>query len=171
MKNQTIDPKALQSLKDQCKKSGKPYVIDEIDPDDQAFATFRFPGTHEGREAIFDVFLYTLYMEYLNGIYDEAESQVRSLYPQFAKADFDELEGPHIEKMEEIVEELSTSDDFSVAEFVEELVEDGGIISIDACLNVPEITEEVIAKFIKDYTAGTLKLDETFYSFDLGEEE
>jgi hypothetical protein len=42
---------------------------------------------------------------------------------------------------------------------------------LDISLNVEEITQEVIEKFISDFNAGTLELDPTLYSFTSEEEE
>ena len=44
-------------------------------------------------------------------------------------------------------------------------------IGLDAALNVEEINEKVISKFIKEFNDDTLVLDETLYSFQTEEDE
>ena len=44
-------------------------------------------------------------------------------------------------------------------------------IGLDAALNVEEINEQVVTKFITDFNEDTLVLDETMYSFQTEEDE
>ena len=43
-------------------------------------------------------------------------------------------------------------------------------IALDVCLNVEEITDDIIEKFIQDFSANKLSLDTTLYTFTSEEE-
>jgi hypothetical protein len=67
--------------------------------------------------------------------------------------------------------ELEEDESVKVKEHIEidEKAEFG--ISLDVGLHVEKITPHVIEKFIKEYNADTLQLDETSYSFQTEDEE
>jgi hypothetical protein len=162
----------VQKFVDECKKKGKNYLISEDDTGiDEGFVHFRFAGDYEGKKVVFDTFLYTLELEFYEGVYEEAIAITIEENPKFKDANFDDLEGEHIEIMEGIAEELSEDEDFAVQEFCELEEENDFTVNVDVCLNVPFISDEVIEKFIADFSSDNLELDETFYTFGLGGEE
>lgn len=67
--------------------------------------------------------------------------------------------------MAEILVELEEEEAIKVKEHVELDLENPVGLGVDAGLNVPVISNEIIAKFISEFRAGTVKLDETLYSF------
>ncbi|AZQ63370.1 hypothetical protein EI427_14310 [Flammeovirga pectinis] len=168
-----MNTKLLAKVKDACKAAGKSFVFTAPDENDESQVQFQFIGTRNGEEVVMDAFLYTLEMEYFAKIHEEATQLVIEENPKFKDADFDVIDGPHIEALEEISAEIAKNDDYDVAEFVEERPEDadGSGVPLDICLNVPSVTKEVIAKFIKEYNDNTLKLDDTVFSFDIWNEQ
>jgi microsomal dipeptidase-like Zn-dependent dipeptidase len=70
----------------------------------------------------------------------------------------------------EIIEEIEETETLKVQEHLEIDHDFDYGISLDVCLNVEEITDEVIEKFVRDFKANTLSLDNTLYSFTSEEE-
>ena len=66
---------------------------------------------------------------------------------------------------------MEDEETIKVSEFVEIELDFEYGIGLDIALNVEEITVEVIEDFIKNFNAGTVKLDKTMYSFKHGFEE
>lgn len=167
-----MNTKLISKVKGAIQKTGKPFVFTSPEENDESQVQFQFLGTKDGKEVVYDAFLYTLEMEYFAKIHEEATQLVVDENPKFKDADFDVLDGPHIEALEEISAELAKSNDYDVAEFLEERVEDADEdgVPLDICLNIPSVTEEVVEKFVTEFNAGTLKLDDTVYSFDMWNE-
>ena len=44
-------------------------------------------------------------------------------------------------------------------------------VALEACLNIDEVTEDVIKKFVNDFKSNNLLLDNTLYSFKHEEED
>jgi len=67
--------------------------------------------------------------------------------------------------------EIEEAGDANVAESVsyDESFEYG--VGMEAYLNVPEINEEVLLRFISEYNSGNLKLDPVRYSFESEDDE
>jgi hypothetical protein len=100
---------------------------------------------------------------------------MKKAYPNYIEIDKrkpNHKEDEDLELMlEEIIEELEEEEVVKVSEFVEVETDFEYGIGLDISLNVEEITQEVIEKFISDFNAGTLELDPTLYSFTSEEEE
>ncbi len=158
----------IQKVKEQCKKTGKSFMYREIDNEERSFANFLFVGENDGKPVVFDSFIYTLETEYFSNLYDDAQEEVIRQNPKWKNADFDAVEGEHVDLLESIVEELSKDNQYDIQEFIDVDEDTDFGIMLDICLNVPEITDDVIEKFVKDFNSDLLELDETFYSF--GEE-
>ncbi|MBD0405271.1 hypothetical protein [Flammeovirga sp. EKP202] len=167
-----MNTKLISKVKGQIQKTGKPFVFTAPEDNDESQVQFQFLGSKDGKEVVYDAFLYTLEMEYFAKIHEEATQLVIDENPKFKGADFDVMDGPHIDALEEISAELAKSDEYDVAEFIEERPEDADEdgIPLDVCLNVTSITEEAIVKFVTEFNEGTLKLDDTVYSFDMWNE-
>src|SRR5690606_8287409 len=65
----------------------------------------------------------------------------------------------------ELIEEIEETEAVKVQEHIETDTDFAYGISLDVCLNVEEITEEVIEKFITQFNKDSLELDKTMYSF------
>ncbi len=165
------DPAEISRVEQLCKKSGTSFVLKDGGAEGDGYAHFQFVGNHEGNKALFDTFLYTLEMEYFSAIYEDAQQSVITTHPQYKDADFDAVEGPHIDLMEETAIALTDDESYDVQEFLE-VDEDGEFgISVDVCLNLEEVTPKEVAEFVDKFNKGTLKLDESFYSFNYEEDE
>ncbi|MFD2520459.1 hypothetical protein [Emticicia soli] len=177
MKNEGFDPQEIAQLKAECKQEGQNYVIVEDEDgmnDSGEFAHFQFVGKHNGEEVIYDAVMGTLRLNHSSLVFEEAESRMKKSYPDYVEVDKRKPNYKINEDMEmvmeEIIEELEEEETIQVAEFVEidEDFEYG--IGLDIALNVEEIDDEVITKFVNEFNAGTLKLDPTLYSFTSEEE-
>lgn len=177
MKNEGFDPQEIAELKAECKQEGQSYVIVEDEDgmnDSGEFAHFQFVGKHDGEEVIYDAVMGTLRLNHSSLVFEEAENRMKKSYPGYVEVDkrkpnFKANEDMEL-MLEEIIEELEEEEVIQVAEFVEidEDFEYG--IGLDIALNVEEIDDKVITKFVNEFNAGTLKLDPTLYSF-MSEEE
>ncbi len=168
--NEGYSAEALAELRAECKENKQNFVINTENGEDRDAegAYFYFIGKHNGQEVIYDVFLYTLRMEYEMQLYEAAEERMQAKFPNFNQAQATE---DQMEYFDILLAELEEDDYVRVQEFVQidDTVEFG--VSIDACLNVEEISNEVITKFVNEFNSGKLKLDDTEYSFADFEEE
>lgn len=160
----SYDKKEIADLKANCKASGKAFMYRSKDDEDKSYANFLFIGIFNGKEAIFDAFIYTLEYEYYTTIFSEAQEQVIGRHPDWEKRDFGQP-GEHTALMEEIAKELCKDSKYNVQEFVEVEDDEESGLMLDICLNVPKITDEVIAKFVEDFNRNTLNLDKSLYAF------
>jgi hypothetical protein len=167
MKNSGYSPEEIKKVENACQQAGLPFAYRTKDEENHVFANVLFTGKYMGAPVVFDTFIYTLESEYMSAIFEDAREEIINTYPEYAEADFEADEGPHIDLLEEIASELAEEDDYSIQEFVdiEEEAEYG--VALDVCLNVPEITDEVIGNFVTAFKTGTFQPDETFYSFEL----
>jgi hypothetical protein len=71
----------------------------------------------------------------------------------------------------EIIDEMEENEEIKLSEHIEIDEEFEYGIGIDVCLNVDEITEEVVIKFVDDFLTGSIRLDPTLYSFKTDHDE
>jgi hypothetical protein len=93
-------------------------------------------------------------------------------YPQFKDSDFDAEEGEHVDALEKALMEIEEEGTSKVSEFVtvdDEDTEYG--VNMTVCLNIIEIDDAQIEKFVTSYTNGNLKLDKSLYSFEPEDED
>lgn len=168
--NEGFNPEKIAALKEECKQAKKSfiYVTDEQEPDEDS-AYFRFVGKHDGKEVIFDAFIYALRAEYEMAVFDQAEQLVKEKFPKYTN--YEEATEEQQDYLDLMIDEIEGEDEVGVSEFVniEEAVDFG--IGIDVCLNVDEINDEVIEKFVREFNDGTLELDDSVYSFSYAAEE
>ena len=184
--NQGYDPQEIENLKEECHLAGQSYVVNDNEPQGDEFAHVHFVGKHEGHEVIFDTVIYTLRLHHSSLVYEMAEDKAAERFPHYVRWEPKEDENGELAPPEEADEEIELFKAETIAELEdseavkvrEEVQLDTDFeygISLDACLNVEEITHEVIDKFIREFNSGTLKLDDTMYSFahdeDYDEEE
>ena len=161
----------LKNIKALCKETGKLFVWNEEEDRDENFASFFFTAEVDGKETVVDAFMYTLETEYASLTFDIAKDMVLNEHPSFADLDFDQEDGEHIDKLELAMVEVEEEGLAKVSEFMEEDEVDGGGIVLTVCLNVPEVNEYRIDKFINAYRKGEVELDGTLYSFEPEDEE
>ncbi len=170
--NKGLDPQEIAKLKANMKETGKSFAWNEEEEKDENFASFFFVGNHHGKEVIFDAFMYTLETEYASLTYDIAMDLVMKEYPQFANSDFDAEEGEHVDALEKALMEIEEEGTSKVSEFVTVDDEDTDYgVNMTVCLNIIEVDEAQIEKFVKSYNSGDLKLDKSLYSFEPEDED
>lgn len=169
--NQGYDAAAIEEVRQSAQKQGNHFAWNEEEDNADDFGHFFFVGKHNDQEVIFDSFLYTLDMEYAARSLDVATDLLKERFPDLNLDEVDDEEDTeHMEQLELIMMEVEEEGLVRVKEFVELNEEAGYGISLNACLYVSEITPEVIDDFVEKFNAGTLKLNETEYSFELDDE-
>lgn len=176
-KNPGYDPDEIRHLREETRQSGLSFLHtpnDDLDePQGDEFAHVQFVGKHQTQEVIYDTVIYTLRLHHSSLVYEEAERRAAKSFPLYMPIDMrDETYRPNEDLDEEVelfitelIEEIEESEDVKVQEHLElDTTADYGI-DLDVCLYVEAITDEVIETFIKQFTAGTQRLDSTLYSF------
>lgn len=180
--NPGYDPQEIRQLQEKCHQSGQSYALNEDEPQGDEFAHFQFVGNHEGREVIFDAVLYTLRLHHSSVLYETAEEKVAEHFPNYKPWDFEENENGELVMPEdldeeaenfkaEVMEELEETEAVKVKEYVETDEDFDYGIALEACLNVEEVTPEVIENFVREFTTNKLVMDTTLYSFTHEDEE
>ncbi|GAB4018696.1 hypothetical protein EXU85_13970 [Spirosoma sp. KCTC 42546] len=182
-KNEGFDPEEISALKDECLQEGKSFVIvedDDLDTLDEGECVhIQFPGSYQGQEVIFDTLVYTLRLHHSSLVYEMAVEQVQKTFPEYVppeerKSNYKiapELEEEAETALTELIEEIEETETVKVQEHVEVDTQSDYGIALDVCLNVDEITDEVIEDFVSHFKANTLSLDKTLYSFTSEEDE
>ena len=175
--NQGYDPAVIAEFK---AKLGTSRFITEGDGENSdEYAHFRFVGEYKGVEVIYDAALYTLRLNHESEVYEIAEQRASKQFPDFKKLTFEEedqssatvgeLAGEREEEiglfMAEVIMELEEEESVKVKEHVEIDDEAEFGVSLDVGLQLEKITPDVIEKFIREFNSGTLKLDDTLFSF------
>lgn len=182
MENLGFDPEEIESLRQEIKQSGQSFIINEDEPQGDEFAHFFFIGKYEGKEVIFDAVLYTLRLEHSSKVYELADEKAAEKFPHYKKWEFQEDEKGDLVLPDDLDEEVETFK----AELILEMEEEETVkvtehisydtdfeygVGLEVCLNVESVTDEVIEKFVREFNAGTIKLDPTAYSFQSEDED
>ncbi len=179
--NAGLQPAEVARIKQLCAEAGQPYILNDQEPQGEEFAHFLFVGDYEGAEVVFDSVLYTLRLHHMSLLYEMAEDKACERYPEYNRISMEEEEdmNSHLpeEKWEEIelfkaelMDELEESEEVKVQEYVHLDPEFDYGVALEACLNVDEITPEIIGRFVQDCNADKLELDDTLFSFKHEEE-
>lgn len=168
--NKGLEQSEVARIKKLCEESGRNFVYNTDEERDENFTHFFFVGDHEGKEVVFNGFMYSLEMEYISTLYDEAQAVLIERIPDLKEEDLESESDELLGQLESVVAELEDSGEVQVQEFVEidESVEYG--VGVNVCLNLLDITDEDITAFVKAYKEDKLELDTTSYSFDFDEE-
>ncbi len=180
--NPGFDPENVEKLKADLTKSGKLFKIIPDEENSDEFVNFYFIGRFEGREVIYDAALYTLRLHHSSEVYELAEHEAAKKFPNFKGINYEEDENGNMKPLTseeeeigwfitEIIMELEEEEAVKVQEFLDLDTNHDYGIGLDAALNVEEIDEKVIAKFIREFNEDTLVLDDTLYSFQTEEDE
>jgi hypothetical protein len=184
-KNEGFEPATIQLLKEECKQEGSSFVYVEDEDDDLEVLNsgecvhIQFVGKYKDNEVIYDAIIYTLRLHHSSLVYEMAMEKVKKSFPQYVpvedrKPDYRidaELEEEIELFLTELIEEIEETEAVKVQEHLEKDTDFEYGISLDVCLNVEEITEEVIEDFIAAFNKDALKLDKTMYSFSNDETE
>lgn len=176
--NPGLDPKEIEQLKKECKEAGKKFVYfeDELndEPDNvEEFVHVQFVGEYKGQEAIFDAVIYSLRLHYNSIVYETAERQAMKSFPLYVPVENRDETYTSNEAMDEevelfiteLIEEIEENEEIKLSEHLEidEDFEFG--IGLEVCLNVDEVNDKVVTKFVDDYLSGNFKLNPTLFSF------
>lgn len=180
--NKGFDPVIIQEYKEKMKANKQSFLLNEQEENGAEFVHFFFIGFFEGKEVIYDAAMYTLRLQHSSELYELAEHKAAQRFPEFHKIKYEEDEngdlnvlGAEEEEiglyMAEVMMELEEEDAVKVREHidVDEHLEFG--IGLDIGLNVEQVNDQVIEKFVKEYNEDTLKLDQTLYSFQHDDDE
>ncbi|QIP15585.1 hypothetical protein G8759_24610 [Spirosoma aureum] len=182
-KNEGFNPEEINALKEECQQEGKSFVYVEDDDLDVLESGecvhIQFPGSYQGQEVIFDALVYTLRLHHSSLVYEMAVEEVQKTFPEYVPPEdrkptykiAPELEEEAETALTEIIEEIEETETVKVQEHVEVDTEFDYGISLDVCLNVEEITDEVIEDFVRNFKDNNLHLDNTLYSFTSNGEE
>ena len=176
-KNPGYDPSEVQALREECQREGRSFVYVEDDDlevlESGECVHIQFPGQYQGEPVVYDALVYTLRLHHSSMVYEMAVDQVKKSYPKYLPPEerkpgyrIDPNEEEEIELvLTELIEELEENETVKVQEHVEVDTDFDYGISLDVCLNVEEITDDVIERFIQTYNSNALSLDNTLYSF------
>lgn len=173
--NEGFDPKTIKEYKSKMNAQG--FFVEESEDNGDEYVNFIFVGEYKGKEVIYDAVIYTLRLNHHSELYEIAEEQTSDKYPEFNSMTYSVDENGDLNKLSEKEEEIG----LFMTELILELEDEGEVkvkehvdvdtsvdfgISLDIGLNVIEVSDDVIADFVKDYKANTLKLDDTLYAFE-----
>jgi hypothetical protein len=180
--NKGFDPAVIEDYRKRMEKAGKNYLLTNPDDNGPEFKNFFFIGMFEGREVLYDAALYTLRLHHNSELYELAEHRAARHFPDFKKIRYKEDENGDLQALDDFEEEIG----LFMAEVMMELEEEGDVrvaefidldtnldfgIGLDAALNVDQINDKVIRKFVNEFNNDTLQLDETTYTFQSEDEE
>lgn len=174
--NNGFDPGVIRDYRDKMNARGTAWVIDEDDHQTDEYVHFYFVGSAEGREVIYDTIMYTLRLQHESELLEIAEQRAAERFPEYNKIRQEEDGqgdqgglGPLEEEIglyiAEVIMELEEEESVKVREHVDMDIHADFGIALDVGLNRAKITDADIDKFIKDFNADALSLDESFYSF------
>lgn len=172
----------VSEIMEAAKASEKGFVINEAEPPAEDFVNFFFVGIYEGKEVLYDAVLYTLRLHHNSELYELAEHKAAQKFPDFKRIRYEEDENGDLEALDSLEEEIG----LYMAEVIVELEDDETVkvqehvdldenldhrIGLDIGLNVDEVTDKTISKFIRSFNNDELELDSTLYSFQTEEEQ
>jgi hypothetical protein len=180
--NPGFDPAEIARFQKELEASGKAFqYVDEAEVSEE-MAEFMFIGTYEGKPVIYDCLLGTLQLAYESNLLELAEAKCKERFPDYKGFDFEvDDQGQAVAQSEESEEveaykayaifEIEEAGLANVAEYVEVDTRFDYGVGLEAYLNVVEINEGTIARFIADFNGGTLQLDPIRYSFESDSDE
>ncbi len=173
--NEGFDPKTIEEYK--LKMNSQSFKVVESEDNGDEYVNFIFVGNYKGKEVVYDAVIYTLRLSHHSELYEIAEQRTTEKYPEFNSMTYSVDENGDLNHLSEKEEEIG----LFMTELILELEDEGEVkvkehvdvdtsldfgIGLDIGLNVEEVTNVVIAKFVADYNADSLKLDTTLYAFE-----
>mgnify|MGYP005862425691 CR=1 FL=1 len=182
LKNAGFDPINIKKLKQELEEAHKNFKIIPDEENSEEFVNFYFLGMFEGKEAIYDAALYTLRLHHSSEVYELAEHEAAKKFPNFKGITYEEDENGNMKPLSseeeeigwfitEIIMEMEEEETVKVQEFIDIDTNHDYGVGVDAALNVEEINEAVISKFVKEFNDDTIVLDDTMYSFQTEDDE
>jgi hypothetical protein len=180
--NKAFDPDVLADYKKRIGSTGRNYLMEDTDENNDECVHFYFAGTYENKEVIYDAVMYTLRLNHESELFEIAEHRAAKHFPQYKKISYDEDENGNLKPLDDLEEEIG----LYMAEIIVELQEEGEVkvkehvdldahldfgIGLNVGLNLEKITPSIIERFLVDVNLGTLVLDDTLYTFETAQEE
>lgn len=178
--NSGFEADAIQSFR----KKLKGALFAEVPEEDSSeeFRHVQFLGAYEGKEVVYDAIVYTLRFQHELELYELAEHEAAKYFPNFKKLQYQEDENGNLRTLDtdeeaiglymaEVILELQEEEVVKVKEHVEVDTHVDFGVGLSVGLHQESITDSVIEDFISAFNSGTLKLDDTLYSFQQEEEE
>lgn len=178
--NEGFNPEVIKEYRSKMNSDG--FIIMDSEDNGEEYVNFMFIGEFKGKEVIYDAVIYTLRLNHHSELYEIAEQKTTERFPEFNSMTYSVDENGDLSELSEKEEEIG----LYMTELILELEEEGEVkvkehvevdtslefgVGLDIGLNVEEVTHDVIAKFVREYNAGKLKLDETLYAFEMDESE
>lgn len=180
--NKGFDPQTIEEYRQKIQALGTGFLPDSDDDNSDEYFHFYFIGKFEGRDVIYDAVIYTLRLQHESEMYEIAEHRAAKHFPEYKRISYEEDENGNLENLDPLEEEIG----LFMAEVIMELEEEGTVrvqehvdldsksdfgVGLDVGLHREKITTQVIQRFIKDFNEDNLKLDDTFYTFQIQDEE
>lgn len=180
--NLGFDPETIAQLKAELQEAKLPFKIIPDEENSEEFVNFYFVGQYEGKEVIYDTALYTLRLHHASEVYELAEHEAAKKFPNFKSINYEEDENGNMKPLTpeeeeigwfitELIMEMEEEESVKVQEFLDLDTNHDYGIGLDVSLNVEQINEDVIIKFIQEFNEDTLVLDDTLYSFMTEDED
>lgn len=174
--NKGFEPEVIAEYRRKVDAGKKPFLIVESEDNSEEYVNFNFIGTYEGKEVVYDAVIFTLRLHYNSELYEIAEHKAAQRFPNFKNIRYEEDENGDLKAlnseqeeiglfMAEVMMELEEEENIQVQEHLELDPHVDFGVGLDAALNVEKVTEKVIQRFVEQFNAGTLQLDETLYTF------
>lgn len=180
--NKDSDLIKLSDYKNKISATGYNYLIEDTDENNEECVHFYFLGKYKDHEVIYDAVVYTLRLHHESELFEIAEHKAAKHFPQYKKITYNEDENGNLKPLDDLEEEIG----LFMAEVIMELQEEGEVrvkehvdvddhldfgIGLNVGLHAEKITSKIIEKFIRDFNADILVLDDTLYSFETQQEE
>ncbi|MFC4870840.1 hypothetical protein [Negadavirga shengliensis] len=180
--NEGFLPETIESLKEEIRASGKIFKIIPGEDNSDEYVNFYFIGKYEGKDVIYDAALYTLRLHYNSELYELAEHEAAKKFPNYNGIKYEEDENGNLKPLDpkeeeigwfitELIMDMEDEGLVKVQEFVDIDTHHDYGIGLDAALNVEEINEKIITRFVEEFNNDTLRLDDTFYTFESEDED
>lgn len=180
--NKGFESNALAEYKMKIGLTGQNYLVDDGDEKNDEYVHFYFIGKYEGKEVVYDAVMYTLRLHHESELFELAERKAAEHFPHYRKIAYNEDENGNLKPLDDAEEEIG----LYMAEVIVELQEEGEVrvkehadldphldfgIGLNIGLHVEKLSPKVIEKFISDFNAAVLQLDDTLYTFETQQEE
>lgn len=178
--NEGFNPEVIEEYRSKMNDDG--FLIVESEDNGEEYVNFMFIGEYKGKEVIYDAVIYTLRLNHHSELYEIAEQRTSERFPEFNSMTYSVDENGDLSELSEKEEEIG----LYMTELILELEEEGEVkvkehveidnsldfgVGLDVGLNVEEVTQDVISKFVQDFNSDNIKLDETLYAFEMDESE
>lgn len=183
--NKGFDSSVIEEYRKRITAGGKNFVLDAEDERTDEYVHFQFVGQYEDKEVVYDAVMYTLRLQHESEIFEIAEQRAAEQFPEYKKIGYDDEEADRNEPSNPQEEEIG----MFIAEVIMELEEEEAVkvkehvdmdshtefgVALDIGLHLEKISDQDVSKFVDDFNADALRLDESLYSFqtqDEGEDE